>query len=115
MATIERDVRIFARDSFHCVYCDYDGSTFERWRYLAVDHFVPKSVGGTEDDGNLVTACIDCNVMKGKFQFPTVGHARAAIAAWVAQERHAFETFFAPKIAVVSAEGSLVAPTENPL
>lgn len=102
MAAIERNVRIFARDGFHCVYCDYDGSTFERWRYLAVDHFIPRSSGGTEDDQNLVTACIDCNVMKGKYKFTTVGEARVAIAEWIAGERRVFEVCFAPTVSVLT-------------
>ncbi len=104
IATVQRNARIFARNNFRCVYCDFDGSTFERWRYLAVDHFIPKSRGGTEDDANLVTACMDCNFMKGKFQFATVAEARVQIAKWIAGERQAFETSFAPNVALVPAE-----------
>jgi len=106
MATIkivERNARIFARDNFHCVYCDYDGSTFERWRYLAIDHFIPRASGGTEDDANLVTACMDCNFMKGSFRFATVAEARVQMGKWVAQERQIFERNFSP-MAVVSTE-----------
>jgi len=98
MVKTQRSSRIFARDAFKCVYCDYDGSTFERWRYLAVDHFIPKSAGGTEDDGNMVTACIDCNVMKGTFKFATVAEARVAITTWIAGERRIFEAAFAPSV-----------------
>jgi 5-methylcytosine-specific restriction endonuclease McrA len=95
MAATERSARIFARDGFHCVYCDYDGSAFERWRYLAVDHFIPKSAGGTEDDQNLVTACSDCNCMKSDKKFATVEEARIQIAKWIAGERQIFELSYA--------------------
>ncbi len=107
MATIkivERNARIFARDNFRCVYCDFDGSTFERWRYLGVDHFIPKSRGGTEDDANLMTACMDCNFMKGSFKFDTIAEAQVEIGKWIAQERRIFETSFMPKMALVPAE-----------
>ena len=106
MATIkivERNARIFARDNFHCVYCDYDGSTFERWRCLAIDHFIPRASGGTEDDANLVTACMDCNFMKQRFRFATVAEARVQMGKWVAQERQIFERNFS-RTAVASTE-----------
>lgn len=96
IAIVQRNARIFARDNFRCVYCDYDGSTFERWRYLAVDHFIPRALGGTDEDGNLVTACMDCNFMKGKVRFASIADARIEIAKWIAGERQAFERNFAP-------------------
>jgi 5-methylcytosine-specific restriction endonuclease McrA len=33
---------------------------------LEVDHIVPKSLGGTDDESNLVTSCLRCNRGKGK-------------------------------------------------
>ncbi len=104
MNMTERNARVFASDDFHCVYCDFDGSTFEGWRYLAVDHFIPKASGGTDDEENLVTACCDCDFMKGKFQFASIAEARAEIGKWIAQEREIFETSFSPKIVLVPAE-----------
>lgn len=95
---VETAARVFARDHFCCVYCGFDGSTFERWRYLAVDHFIPQSRGGSNDETNLKTACIDCNSMKASFRFETVEEARQKIAEWIAGERRAFETAFAPYI-----------------
>jgi 5-methylcytosine-specific restriction endonuclease McrA len=100
MDMTERNARVFARDTFHCVYCDFDGSTFVGWRYLAVDHFLPRAAGGTDDEKNLVTACCDCNFMKGKFRFATVAEARLQIGKWVAQERQIFEWDFVPKMIV---------------
>ncbi len=49
-----------ARDNFRCVYC---GSTAEA-KELHIDHLYPKALGGTDDEDNLVTACIDCNIGK---------------------------------------------------
>src|SRR5205823_4399297 len=51
------DEEVFAKDGFRCVYCGFDGGSFDGWVFLAVDHFRPKSRGGTDDIANLVTAC----------------------------------------------------------
>ena len=46
---------IFARDDFTCGYCGQRGGRLE------CDHVVPVSRGGSNDDGNLITACFSCN------------------------------------------------------
>lgn len=43
-----------------CWYCG--GGAGEK---LAIDHVLPKSQGGIDDDGNLVLACQVCNSRKG--------------------------------------------------
>lgn len=48
---------ILERDAFRCRYC---GRAAPDAR-LQVDHIMPRSAGGTDDDANLVTACFDCN------------------------------------------------------
>ena len=45
------------RDGFRCAYC---GKTADE-KQLEVDHIVPRSKGGSNDLGNLVTSCFDCN------------------------------------------------------
>ncbi len=57
--SIGRSLRyaILSRDSFTCRYCGAQAPHV----YLEVDHVVPKSHGGSNDPGNLVTACFDCN------------------------------------------------------
>lgn len=50
--------RIFERDGHRCQEC---GATEE----ITVDHIVPISAGGTDDDGNLQTLCRSCNSRKG--------------------------------------------------
>lgn len=52
---------VFIRDGFRCVYC---GATANEAR-LEVDHVISWADGGTNDPGNLVTACRTCNIGKG--------------------------------------------------
>lgn len=82
-----RDELVFQKDHFRCVYCDFDGSSFDGWTFLVVDHFVPRSRGGTDTLINLVTACVICNNMKGAFAFSDLTAARASITQWRAQMR----------------------------
>ena len=60
---ISRQVRlsIFRRDDFACQYCGTKGTA----ETLAIDHVIPKVLGGTNDIDNLVTACHMCNIKKG--------------------------------------------------
>lgn len=52
---------LFARDAHLCMYC---GQSFQRSQ-LTRDHVVPISRGGRDHWGNVVSACIHCNVRKG--------------------------------------------------
>jgi 5-methylcytosine-specific restriction endonuclease McrA len=56
-----RAARIFRRDGFRCVYC---GRVFPA-HALTLDHIQPRVKRGDHSAGNLVTACIACNVRKG--------------------------------------------------
>lgn len=49
---------IFERDSWTCVYCG------EKDKPLECDHVHPVSRGGSNEDSNLVTACLPCNRSK---------------------------------------------------
>lgn len=54
-----RRFEIFKRDGFVCQYCGHrpdDGLTI-----LEVDHIEPRSLGGTDDELNLITSCQECN------------------------------------------------------
>jgi 5-methylcytosine-specific restriction endonuclease McrA len=57
---LKRD-RVFARDDYRCVYC---GKRFAAGE-LSVDHVEPRTRGGDQSTGNLVTACKGCNTLKG--------------------------------------------------
>jgi len=48
---------IYARDGFACVFCGEE----ER---LTLDHVLPREMGGTHKETNLVTACLSCNSAK---------------------------------------------------
>lgn len=58
---------ILKRDRFTCVYCGAHPPNVE----LEVDHYFPLARGGTDDYGNLVTACLECN--RGKRDTPIDG------------------------------------------
>lgn len=63
---MKRD-QIFERDRHRCVYC---GQTFPA-EELTVDHVQPRSRGGDHSGGNLVTACVGCNRLKGRERLAT--------------------------------------------
>lgn len=50
--------RIFQRDNYTCRYCGQRGGLLE------IDHYIPLSRGGDNQDDNLVTACRKCNRSK---------------------------------------------------
>lgn len=53
--------RILQRDEFTCRYCGIEGKEAVKW---CVDHIVPLSRGGTNDESNLVACCSPCNSSK---------------------------------------------------
>lgn len=53
-------VRIFARDGYRCVTCGESDP-----EQLSLDHIVPVSKGGDDDESNLRTLCTPCNSRKG--------------------------------------------------
>lgn len=63
---IPKSVRfnVFKRDGFRCQYCGRAAPDV----ILHVDHIVPVAAGGGNDELNLITACQDCNLGKGKTQ-----------------------------------------------
>ncbi len=52
---------VFLRDRFGCQYCGHGFPTQD----LTFDHVTPRSKGGRTTWTNVVTACSDCNLMKG--------------------------------------------------
>ncbi len=84
MANKRRPIRlgvrfeIFKRDAFTCQYCGKRPPE----ALLEVDHIVAVSSGGTNDEGNLVTSCFECNRGKSNRSLgnlaPAPGSDRAA-------------------------------------
>jgi hypothetical protein len=68
----ERRKRIFRRDDHRCVYCGAAPPIDE----LTLDHVEPRMRGGDRSEGNLVTACRECN------------REKAGEAAWSFLARH---------------------------
>ena len=70
---------VFLRDYFTCQYCGTRKPTQE----LTFDHLVPRSRGGRTTWENVVTACGQCNLLKGNRLPREFGglSARAALAA----------------------------------
>lgn len=63
LADYSRDIWfIFERDGFQCIYCGK--SSVEDRSELHADHIQPRSKGGEDVAGNLVTACVRCNLSK---------------------------------------------------
>jgi len=62
--TISKSLRhkILKRDRFTCQACGARAPDVE----LEVDHKIPVFRGGTDEESNLTTLCIDCNRGKGK-------------------------------------------------
>jgi hypothetical protein len=52
-------MEIIRRDNSECVYCGDDVGPFE------IDHVFPHSLGGGNEQENLVCACVPCNRSKG--------------------------------------------------
>ena len=57
----EKRLSLYHRDGFCCAYC---GAAAEEGLYLTLDHVIPCELGGTNNHGNLVTACLSCNSAK---------------------------------------------------
>lgn len=67
----KRRLAIYARDGHSCLWCGSPES-------LTLDHFTPRSRGGSDDVSNVFTACMKCNRNRGNspvFLF-AVGAAR---------------------------------------
>jgi len=61
---------IHEKSNFTCRYCGFDGRSFPNWLQLTVDHVLPISSGGSDEDANNVTACQACNSITSRMKFP---------------------------------------------
>ena len=68
---------IYERDGFRCLYCGFDGRTFEGWRNLTIDHINP--TGSKNDPANLATCCSYCNACKHKDPCQSLEEAREIV------------------------------------
>ena len=80
---------IMRRDNHTCRYC---GGTPPEVR-LTIDHVTPATLGGTDDPGNLVVACADCNAGKSSIPpgAPLVDDVKQEALRWAEAVRRAAE------------------------
>jgi 5-methylcytosine-specific restriction endonuclease McrA len=71
---------IFRRDGFQCQYCGFDGSAFEGYFFLTVDHVVPQKQKPHWRFlmDNMVTACRFCAGLKNRTRVTNADNIRAA-------------------------------------
>lgn len=67
-------VKVYAKTNGHCAYCG-DNLCEEDFH---IDHVFPKSLGGSNDLGNLMPSCHSCNASKGT---KTLEHYRMYLTA----------------------------------
>lgn len=72
---------IFKRDDFTCQYCGKHPPEV----VLEVDHIQPVATGGTDEPGNLITACFPCNRGKAAVELSDRAKPLAVKAAEVAE------------------------------
>ena len=88
---ITRKVPVFLRDRLTCRYCGKSALKGElSVSDLTVDHVRPRTVGGTWDIDNLVTACKSCNEIKASCICETLEEAQA----FVAEQREKRDRYF---------------------
>jgi hypothetical protein len=59
----------YERDHFTCIYCGFDGRTFDAWMQLSIDHVRPRSSNGGNEKDNLAVACGSCNRITCRMKF----------------------------------------------
>lgn len=72
---------VFKRDGFKCMYCGAHPPAV----LLECDHIEPVSLGGTNDESNLVTACQGCNRGKSNIRLSEAPVSLADRAALVSE------------------------------
>jgi hypothetical protein len=72
---------IFKRDDFTCQYCGAHPPEV----MLEVDHIDPVSLGGVDEEDNLITACFNCNRGKAAIPLNIAPQSLADKAAQVAE------------------------------
>ena len=68
-----KHIHVRQRYHYRCGYCGVSGT--DTGGELTVDHYQPQIAHGSDDDDNLVYACIRCNQYKGDF-FPDTNDLR---------------------------------------
>lgn len=83
--------RILLRDKGLCQPCDYQGKVSPA---TEVDHIVPKSQGGTDDQTNLQSICSACHKIKTAFE--SKGERASSRPEWLPEPRVPVVLVFGP-------------------
>lgn len=65
---VSKEIRreVARRDKYTCVYCCRNYQSLKaNGISIVTDHYIPLSLGGSSDAGNLVFCCKECNSIKG--------------------------------------------------
>ena len=76
---VEREV--YQRDRWTCVYCGFDGRSFDSWMQLTLDHIFPQHQGGDNTPNNLVSCCTSCNSITSRMKFDKEQKTRDQVLA----------------------------------
>lgn len=69
---------VLQRDNWICQYCDTDMLTSRlTFEAATVDHLIPVSAGGADDESNLVASCSGCNQRLSRCPFTTFTERKA--------------------------------------
>ena len=85
----EKRLAIYLRDGLHCAYCSktIEGDNIT----LTLDHLIPRDVGGSNDQSNLITACHGCNAKRGDKDLTTFVFEACeqpeTVLVWIEQQR----------------------------
>ena len=60
---------IYKKCHYTCVYCGFDGRSFEKWRQLTIDHIRPVQQDGQNTEENKIVACQSCNSITSRMTF----------------------------------------------
>ena len=71
----EKRLAIYLRDGLSCAYC---GESVEDGAKLTLDHVIPHTLGGGNNERNLVTCCHRCNSVRAARSLEDFAKATAA-------------------------------------
>ncbi len=65
----EIQIRVYKKYYFTCIYCGFDGRPFDNWLQMSIDHILPESCVGDDEENNLVPSCRACNSFTSRMVF----------------------------------------------
>lgn len=97
----ESDEATYEKCHFTCVYCGFDGRTFDGWMQMTIDHILPKSCEGSDEPDNRVAACGSCNSITSRMKFERTASREEILEKkrqYVAESRRKFYRVWAERV-----------------